>query len=77
MMLVLHQGGNKMARLTLSFEKGAAKRLEDLAQKTDRNKSDVIREALALEEVFQKYQEQGASFIVRTPDGTEREIVRP
>jgi predicted transcriptional regulator len=66
-----------MTRLTVSFEKGAAERLTELAEKSDRSKSDVLREALALEEVFQRYRGQGGIFIVRTPDGTEREIVRP
>jgi predicted transcriptional regulator len=66
-----------MTRLTVSFEKSAAKRLTELAEKSDRSKSDVLREALALEEVFQKYSGQGGTFIVRTPDGTEREIIRP
>ena len=66
-----------MRRLTVSFEKGAAARLEKLAESTGRGKSDVLREALALEEVFQKYRDEGGTFIVRTKDGAEREIVRP
>jgi len=66
-----------VARLTVSFEKKAAERLERLAEDTGRGKSDVLREALALEEVYQKYRDEGATFIVRSADGTEREIVRP
>lgn len=63
-----------MLRITVSFEKTAAKRLEKLAQ--ERSKSDVIREALALEEVYQSALADGARLIVRNPNGTEREIVR-
>jgi len=63
---------DKMPRVTVTFEKTAAERLERLAK--DRSKSDVIREALALEEVFQKA--EGSTLVVRTLGGTEREIVR-
>lgn len=67
-----------MPRLTVSFEKGAAERLAKLAETTGRGKSDVLREALALEEVFQKYRDdEGGIFLVKTKDGTVREIVRP
>ena len=61
-------------RLTVTFEKKAAERLERLSK--DRSKSDVIREALALEEDFQKAQAEGAILIVRTAEGQDREIVR-
>lgn len=65
-----------MKRLTASFEPATAYRLERLAEETGLGKSGVIREALALEEVFQKYKGQGATFIVRMPNGDEKEIVR-
>lgn len=65
---------DKMPRVTVTFEKTAAERLERLAK--DRSKSDVIREALALEEVFQKAVAEGSTLVVRTQGGTEREIVR-
>lgn len=61
-------------RLTVTFENVAAARLERLAQ--GRSKSDVIREALALEEVFQNALQAGASLFVRGADGIERMIVR-
>lgn len=65
-----------MKRLTASFDPGTADRLERLAEDTGLGKSGVIREALALQEVFQKYKEQGATFVVRMPNGDEKEIVR-
>lgn len=61
-------------RLTVTFEKTAAARLERLSQ--GRSKSDVIREALALEEVFQNALREGGTLIVKGPNGKEREIVR-
>lgn len=63
-----------MPRLTVTFEKAAAERLDRIAN--GRSKSDVIREALALEEVFQKAIAEGSTLIVKTTNGTEREIVR-
>jgi Arc/MetJ-type ribon-helix-helix transcriptional regulator len=63
-----------MPRITVTFEKSAAERLDRLAK--DRSKSDVIREALALEEVYQKALAEGATLVVKTPNGAEREIVR-
>jgi len=63
-----------MPRFTVTFEKSAAQRLERLAK--ERSKSDVIREALALEEVFQKALAEGSTLVVKTANGTERAIVR-
>jgi hypothetical protein len=67
-------GREIMPRLTVTFEKSAAARLERLAK--DRSKSDVIREALALEELFQNALAEGSTLIVKTSSGTEREIIR-
>jgi len=64
-----------MNRLSVTFERRAAERLDRLAT-GGRSKSDVIREALALEEVFQKATEAGETVFIRTKAGTEREIVR-
>jgi hypothetical protein len=65
-----------MPRLTVTFEKTAADRLERLAQ-GGRSKSDVIREALALEEVFQRAIADGSTVVIRSNNGQpEREIVR-
>jgi len=61
-------------KITVTFEKSAAERLNRLAK--ERSKSDVIREALALEEVFQKALADGSTLVVKTANGTEREIIR-
>jgi hypothetical protein len=74
MMLRNWLGGIMSHRLTVTFENVAAARLERLAQ--GRSKSDVIREALALEEVFQNALRDGGTLIVKGPNGIEREIVR-
>jgi hypothetical protein len=75
-MLIKRQGGimSQSQRLTITFEKVAAARLERLSQ--GRSKSDVIREALALEEVFQKALGEGGTLIFKDATGKEREIVR-
>lgn len=64
-----------MSRLSITFERRAAERLDRLA--TDgRSKADVIREALALEEVYREAEAAGDTVLIRTGDGTERRIVR-
>jgi len=65
-----------MSRLSITFEPRAAKRLEELA--TDgRSKSDVIREALALEQVYRDAEAAGYSLIVRNEQsGEETRIIR-
>ena len=60
--------------MTVVFERGAAERLERLAK--DRSKSDVVREALALEQVYQDALAAGSTLVVRTPSGVDREIIR-
>lgn len=64
-----------MPRLTVTFEPRAVERLDRLAT-GGRSKSDVIREALALEEVFRDAQAAGETLFIRSPDGTETRIVR-
>jgi predicted DNA-binding protein len=64
-----------MSRFSITFEKRAAERLERLAH-DGRTKSDVIREALVLEELFQEAEAADAKLVIRAKDGTEREIVR-
>jgi hypothetical protein len=64
-----------MPRFTVTFDKMASDRLERLAE--GRNKSDVIREALALEEVFKQALAEGATLVIRSNNGKpDREIVR-
>jgi len=63
-----------MSRLTVTFGKKAARLIEQLAK--DRSKAEVIREALALESVFQDALTEGATLILRDSDGRERQLVR-
>jgi hypothetical protein len=36
----------------------------------------VLRQALALEDIFQEAMRRGATFILKEPDGTVKELVR-
>ena len=64
-----------MPRLTVTFEPRAAERLESLAT-NGRTKSDVLREALALEQVYRDVERSGDSLVIRRKDGTETLIIR-
>lgn len=63
-----------MRRLEVTFKRDAAARLMRLAK--NRRIADVIREALALEEVFQNALTDGSKLIVRTQNNEELEVVR-
>lgn len=62
-------------RLSISFEGKAEERLNKLAAKGG-SKADVLRQALALEEVFQEGLSRNATFTIREKDGTIKELVR-
>ena len=64
-----------MSRLSVTFESRATERLTRLAV-GGRSKADVLREALALEEVFQKAHAAGETVLIKGKDGALREIVR-
>lgn len=62
-------------RLSISFEGKAEDRLNKLTANGE-SKADVLRQALALEELFQEAIRRGASFIIKEPDGSIKELVR-
>jgi hypothetical protein len=61
-------------RLTVTFKGLAAQRLEKLS--VDRSKSDVLCEALAIEEIYRDALHEGGTLVVKDKDGTEHLIVR-
>jgi hypothetical protein len=63
-------------RLSVSFDPRSAERLERLA-KDDQGKAEVIRDALALEDMYRDATSAGGRLLVQRPDGTLAEIVRP
>ena len=63
-------------RMSVTFDPRSADRLERLSGE-ERDKAEVIREALALEDLYQSTVASGGKFLVQRPDGTIAEIVRP
>ena len=63
-------------RLSVSFDPRSAERLERLA-KDDQGKAEVIRDALALEDLYRDAMSSGGRLLVQRPDGSLAEIVRP
>ena len=59
---------------TLTLEGTAAKSFERITR--NRSRADVLREALVLVDIWQEVLDTGAMLIIRSKDGTEREIVR-
>ncbi len=62
-------------RLSITFEGKAEERLNKLTARGE-SKADILRQALALEEIFQEADRRGASFIIKEPDGTISQLVR-
>jgi hypothetical protein len=62
-------------RLSISFEGKAKERLDKLTAGGE-SKADVLRQALALEELYQEASKRGANFYLKEPDGTIKELVR-
>jgi hypothetical protein len=61
-------------RLSITFEGMAEERLNKLT-KLGLSKADILRHALALEEIYQEAHKRGASFIIKELDGSIRELI--
>jgi hypothetical protein len=63
-------------RLSVTFDKRSTERLERLAS-DDQGKAEVIREALALEDLYRDVTSKGGKMLVQRADGSIAEVVRP
>jgi hypothetical protein len=63
-------------RFSITFDPRSAQRLDRLAG-DDQGKAEVIRQALALEDLYQDVKEKGGKLLVQRPDGSVAEVVRP
>lgn len=61
-------------RVNVNFSEAAYKTLEDLARSQGKSMSEVLRDAIALEQWFQQTQSRGGRVIVEE-NGRSREIV--
>jgi hypothetical protein len=63
-------------RLSVTFDKRSTERLDRLAS-DDQGKAEVIREALALEDLYRDVTSKGGRMLVQRADGSIAEVVRP
>ena len=62
-------------RFTLSLEGKAEERLAKWTANGE-SKADVLRSAMALEDIFREADRRGAKLLVQEPDGTVKELIR-
>jgi hypothetical protein len=63
-------------RLSVTFDNRSAERLDRLAA-DDQAKAEVIREALALEDLYRDVKTKGGRMLIERADGSLAEVVRP
>jgi hypothetical protein len=63
-------------RLSVTFDKRSTERLDRLAS-DDQGKAEVIREALALEDLYRDVTSKGGRMLVERADGSLAEVIRP
>jgi hypothetical protein len=66
----------KATRFSITFDLRSLARLERMASDAE-GKAEVIRQALALEELYRETVSKGGSLLIRRADGTIAEVVRP
>lgn len=66
----------KATRFSITFDLRSLARLERMASDAE-GKAEVIRQALALEELYRETTRKGGQLLIRRADGTMAEVVRP
>lgn len=64
-------------RISVTLDTKSVNRLERLSSDDEESKSAVIRRGLALEDLFREVADEGGKILVKRPDGTIAEVVRP
>jgi predicted transcriptional regulator len=64
-------------RVNVNFSEGAYKDLAQIAEKRQKNVSDVVREAIAFEKWYQDTVDSGGQVLVERDNGRVQEVVRP
>lgn len=65
---------SKTRRINVNFSEGAYNDLETIADQQGKTKAEVLREAIALERLFQDAKREGGRLLIER-DGEVREIV--
>jgi hypothetical protein len=64
-------------RVNVNFSDEAYEVLKEIARSRDKSISEVLRDAIALEQWYEDTKREGGRVIVELSDGRVREIVRP
>jgi predicted transcriptional regulator len=64
-------------RVNVNFSDEAYRALKELARSKDKTISEVLRDAIALEQWYEDTKQEGGRVIVELKDGRVREVVRP
>jgi hypothetical protein len=67
----------KHSRLSIIFDSRSTERLERMVGDDEEKQAEVIRQALALEDLYRQTMSSGGQLLVRHADGTIAEVVRP
>ena len=71
------QPEKKRNRWSVTFDTASTERIERMAGHDNYKKAEIIRHALALEDLYRKTLKNGGQFFIRYADGSVGEIVRP
>jgi predicted transcriptional regulator len=64
-------------RVNVNFSDDAYEALKEIAHNRDKTISEVLRDAIALEQWYEDTKREGGRVLVEREDGQLREIVRP
>jgi predicted transcriptional regulator len=67
----------KTHRVNVNFSDDAYNTLKEIAHSRDKTISEVLRDAIALEQWYESTKQEGGRVIVELEDGRVREVVRP
>jgi predicted transcriptional regulator len=67
----------KTHRVNVNFSDDAYRALKEIASSRDKTISEVLRDAIALEQWYESTKQEGGRVIVELEDGRVREVVRP
>lgn len=70
------RGKRTTHRVNVNFSDDAYEALKEIARNRDKTISEVLRDAIALEQWYEETKREGGRVIVELQDGREREVVR-
>jgi bisphosphoglycerate-dependent phosphoglycerate mutase len=62
-------------RLQVDLNEAAYERLKQSADQEEKSIAEIVRRALNIEDYVRKQVHEGSKVVIRTPDGTDRELM--